>query len=171
MHNCSKKIHFLIIIQISKFHHRSISSLHFFMAGPTRGPRWYFSKWEIEENSPSRQDGIDANMETIQRRTYTVFQLQLGSRLGLTREAIARAIVYCHRFFLRRSLARNNIRTACMLLASGNAHDFHDHDIYDVVSTSYELIHKNEGTFLNADPRCILMNQEKNSILTAWGLC
>lgn len=45
------------------------------------GGRWYFSRKEIEENSPSRRDGIDLKKETYLRKSYCTFLQDLGMRL------------------------------------------------------------------------------------------
>lgn len=45
------------------------------------GGKWYFSRKEIEENSPSRQDGIDLKKETYLRKSYCTFLQDLGMRL------------------------------------------------------------------------------------------
>lgn len=45
------------------------------------GGRWYFSRKEIEENSPSRSDGIDLKKETHLRKSYCTFLQDLGMRL------------------------------------------------------------------------------------------
>ena len=43
--------------------------------------RWYMSRKEIEENSPSRRDGIDLKKETYLRKSYCTFLQDLGMRL------------------------------------------------------------------------------------------
>ena len=43
--------------------------------------RWYMSRKEIEENSPSRRDGIDLKKETYLRKSYCTFLQDLGIRL------------------------------------------------------------------------------------------
>ena len=43
--------------------------------------RWYFGRKEIEENSPSRLDGIDLKKETYLRKSYCTFLQDLGMRL------------------------------------------------------------------------------------------
>ncbi|KAF8390942.1 hypothetical protein HHK36_023242 [Tetracentron sinense] len=43
--------------------------------------RWYLSRKEIEENSPSRRDGIDLKKETYLRKSYCTFLQDLGMRL------------------------------------------------------------------------------------------
>ncbi|OVA07036.1 Cyclin C/H/T/L [Macleaya cordata] len=43
--------------------------------------RWYFSRKEIEESSPSRRDGIDLKKETYLRKSYCTFLQDLGMRL------------------------------------------------------------------------------------------
>lgn len=45
------------------------------------GGRWYMSRKEIEENSPSRRDGIDLKKETYLRKSYCTFLQDLGMRL------------------------------------------------------------------------------------------
>ena len=45
------------------------------------GSHWYLSRKEIEENSPSRQDGIDLKKETYLRKSYCTFLQDLGMRL------------------------------------------------------------------------------------------
>ncbi|PPS03761.1 hypothetical protein GOBAR_AA16897 [Gossypium barbadense] len=46
--------------------------------------RWYFSRKEIEENSPSRRDGIDLKKETYLRKSYCTFLQDLGMRLKVS---------------------------------------------------------------------------------------
>ncbi|KAL0389831.1 UNVERIFIED_CONTAM: Cyclin-T1-5 [Sesamum calycinum] len=74
------------------------------------GGRWYFSRKEIEENSPSRKDGIDLKKETYLRKSYCTHLQDLGMRLKVPQVTIATAITFCHRFFLRQSHARNDRR-------------------------------------------------------------
>lgn len=45
------------------------------------GGRWYFSRKEIEQNSPSRRDGIDWKKESYLRKSYCTFLQDLGMRL------------------------------------------------------------------------------------------
>ncbi|CAK9133484.1 unnamed protein product [Ilex paraguariensis] len=45
------------------------------------GGRWYFSRKEIEESSPSRLEGIDLKKETYIRKSYCTFLQDLGMRL------------------------------------------------------------------------------------------
>lgn len=45
------------------------------------GGRWYFSRKEIEENSPSKRDGIDLRKEAYLRKSYCTFLQDLGMRL------------------------------------------------------------------------------------------
>ncbi|KAJ0082251.1 hypothetical protein Patl1_11774 [Pistacia atlantica] len=48
------------------------------------GARWYFSRKEIEESSPSRRDGIDLKKETYLRKSYCTFLQDLGMRLKVS---------------------------------------------------------------------------------------
>ncbi|KAK7302073.1 hypothetical protein RJT34_12952 [Clitoria ternatea] len=43
--------------------------------------RWYMSRKEIEENSPSRKDGIDLKKDTYLHKSYCTFLQDLGMRL------------------------------------------------------------------------------------------
>ncbi|KAK4486719.1 hypothetical protein RD792_006779 [Penstemon davidsonii] len=76
------------------------------------GGRWYFSRKEIEENSPSRLDGIDLKKEAYLRKSYCTFLQDLGMRLKVPQVTIATAMIFCHRFFLRQSLAKNDRRVS-----------------------------------------------------------
>ncbi|MED6175890.1 Cyclin-T1-5 [Stylosanthes scabra] len=91
------------------------------------GSRWYFSRKEIEENSPSKNDGIDLKKETYLRKSYCTFLQDLGMRLKVPQVTIATAIIFCHRFFLRQSHGKNDRRVSlyifvinCLLLLLHN---------------------------------------------------
>lgn len=45
------------------------------------GGCWYISRKEIEDNSPSRRDGIDLKKETYFRKLYCTILQDLGMRL------------------------------------------------------------------------------------------
>ncbi|XVF40002.1 hypothetical protein PTKIN_Ptkin01aG0078100 [Pterospermum kingtungense] len=77
---------------------------------PEEVGRWYFSRKEIEENSPSRRDGIDLKKETYLHKSYCTFLQDLGMRLKVPQVTIATAIIFCHRFFIRQSHAKNDRR-------------------------------------------------------------
>lgn len=49
--------------------------------GLEEGGHWYMSRKEIEENSPSRRDGIDLRKETYFQKSYCTFLQDLGMRL------------------------------------------------------------------------------------------
>ncbi|XP_021312200.1 cyclin-T1-4 [Sorghum bicolor] len=79
------------------------------------------SRDEIERRSPSRRDGIDSALETRLRASYCAYMRCLGIWLGLPQTTIARAVVFCHRFFLHRYLAcqdRYLVATAALFLAA-----------------------------------------------------
>jgi len=42
---------------------------------------WYFTKDQIDNNSPSRRDGIDLKKENYLRKSYCTFLQDLGMRL------------------------------------------------------------------------------------------
>ncbi|XP_029129850.1 cyclin-T1-5 isoform X2 [Cajanus cajan] len=125
---------------------------------PEDGSRWYFSRKEIEEYSPSKQDGIDLKKETYLRKSYCTFLQDLGMRLKVPQVTIATAIIFCHRFFLRQSHAKNDrrtIATVCMFLA-GKVEET-PRPLKDVILISYEIINKK-------DPVAIMKIKQKDVI-------
>ncbi|XP_010275580.1 PREDICTED: cyclin-T1-3-like [Nelumbo nucifera] len=83
-------------------------------------PRWYFTRQELEDNSPSRKDGIDFKKEAQLRKLYCSFIHDLGKKLKVPQLTIAAALMLCHRFYLRQSHAKNEwqtIATVSMFLA------------------------------------------------------
>ncbi|KAL6493084.1 hypothetical protein OROGR_032843 [Orobanche gracilis] len=82
--------------------------------------KWYFTKEEIEEHSPSRKDGIDCEYESHLRQLYCSYLQELGMELKVPQLTIATAMIFCHRFYMRQSHAKNHWQTvsnASMFLA------------------------------------------------------
>ncbi|KAH0942916.1 hypothetical protein HID58_002553, partial [Brassica napus] len=105
--------------------------------------RWYFSREEIDNNSPSRQDGIDLTEETSLRKAYCSFLIDLGRRFKLDQVTVATAIVFCHRFFLLQSHAKNDkwiIAAVCMFLSAKV--ESTPVDLKTLIITSEEILHK-----------------------------
>lgn len=130
------------------------------------GSGWYFSRKEIEENSPSRRDGIDLKKEMYLRKAYCTFLQDLGMRLKVPQVAIATAIVFCHRFFLRQSHAKNDrktIATVCMFLA-GKVEET-PRPLKDVIVVSYEIIHKADPSAVQKIKQKEVYEQQKELIL------
>lgn len=133
---------------------------------PEDGSRWYFSRKEIEENSPSRRDGVDLKKETYLRKSYCTFLQDLGMRLKVPQVTIATAIIFCHRFFLRQSHAKNDrrtIATVCMFLA-GKVEET-PRPLKDVILVSYEMIHKKDPTAVQRIKQKEVYEQQKELIL------
>ncbi|GMH11384.1 hypothetical protein Nepgr_013225 [Nepenthes gracilis] len=132
------------------------------------GGRWYFSRKEIEENSPSRKDGIDLKKETYIRKSYCTFLQDLGMRLKVPQVTIATAIIFCHRFYLHQSHAKNDRRTvatACMFLA-GKVEET-PHPLKDVILVSYEIIHKKDPEAVQKIKQKEVYEKQKELILLA----
>ncbi|PIN10088.1 CDK9 kinase-activating protein cyclin T [Handroanthus impetiginosus] len=130
------------------------------------GGRWYFSRKEIEENSPSRRDGIDLKKETYLRKSYCTFLQDLGMRLKVPQVTIATAIIFCHRFFLRQSHAKNDrrtIATVCMFLA-GKVEET-PRPLKDVILVSYEITHKKDPAAVQRIKQKEVYEQQKELIL------
>ncbi|CAM0945725.1 unnamed protein product [Alopecurus aequalis] len=82
---------------------------------------WYFTREELEKLSPSRKDGITESKESEIRHLCCSFIRDVGIRLKIPQMTIATAIIFCHRFYLHQSLAKNGwqtIATVCIFLAS-----------------------------------------------------
>ncbi|VAI03663.1 unnamed protein product [Triticum turgidum subsp. durum] len=129
------------------------------------GGSWYFSRKEIEENSLSRKDGIDLK-ESYLRKSYCTFLQDFGMRLKVPQVTIATAIVFCHRFFLRQSHAKNDrltIATVCMFLA-GKVEET-PRPLKDVVLISYEIIHKKDPAAVARIKQKEVYEQQKELIL------
>ncbi|CAN7073508.1 unnamed protein product [Brassica oleracea var. botrytis] len=105
--------------------------------------RWYFSREEIDNNSPSRRDGIDLTEETRLRKAYCSFLKDLGRRFKLHQATVATAMVFCHRFFLCQSHAKNDkwiIAAVCMFLSAKV--ESTPVDLKTLIITSEEILHK-----------------------------
>ncbi|KAK9076038.1 hypothetical protein SSX86_004369 [Deinandra increscens subsp. villosa] len=130
------------------------------------GGRWYFSRKEIEESSPSRPDGIDLKKETYLRKSYCTFLQDLGMRLKVPQVTIATAIIFCHRFFLRQSHAKNDrrtIATVCMFLA-GKVEET-PRPLKDVILVSYEINNKKDPEAIQRIKQKEVYEQQKELIL------
>ncbi|XP_028768715.1 cyclin-T1-5 [Neltuma alba] len=130
------------------------------------GSRWYFARKEIEENSPSKKDGIDLKKETYLRKSYCTFLQDLGMRLKVPQVTIATAIIFCHRFFLRQSHAKNDrrtIATVCMFLA-GKVEET-PRPLKDVILVSYEIVHKKDPAAVQRIKQKEVYEQQKELIL------
>ncbi|XP_057453502.1 cyclin-T1-3-like [Lotus japonicus] len=130
------------------------------------GSRWYLSRKEIEENSPSKQDGVDLKKEAYLRKSYCTYLQDLGMRLKVPQVTIASAIIFCHRFFLRQSHAKNDrriIATSCMFLA-GKVEET-PRPLKDVILVSYEIIHKKDPAAVQRIKQKEVYEQQKELIL------
>ncbi|RHN48013.1 putative cyclin [Medicago truncatula] len=127
---------------------------------------WYMSRKEIEENSPSRKDGIDLKKETSLRKSYCTFLKDLGIRLKMPQITIATAVLFCQRFFLRQSHAKNDhriIATVCMFLAS-KVKESRCH-LRDIIFVSNEMIHEKDPAAAQKIKQKEVYEQQKELIL------
>ncbi|XP_058730623.1 cyclin-T1-3-like isoform X1 [Vicia villosa] len=127
---------------------------------------WYMSRKDMEENAPSRKDGIDLKKETYLRKSYCTFLQDLGMRLKVPQVTIATAVIFCHRFFLRQSHAKNDrrtIATVCMFLA-GKVEET-PRPLKDVIIISYEMIHKKDPEAAHRIKQKEVYEQQKELIL------
>ncbi|CAH9092962.1 unnamed protein product [Cuscuta epithymum] len=135
------------------------------------GRCWYLSRKEIDENSPSRHDGIDLKKENYLRISYSTFLQELGVALKVPQFTIATASVFCHRFFLRQSHAKNDwriISIACMFLA-GKVEET-PHLLRDVIVVAYKIIHAKNAEEAQRVKQKEVYQQKKELILQAEGV-
>ncbi|KAM7256610.1 hypothetical protein ACFE04_012351 [Oxalis oulophora] len=139
-------------------------------SGPTRGSLdrqgWYFTRKEIEESSPSRRDGIDLKKEAYLRKSYCTYLQDLGMRLKVPQVTIATAVIFCHRFFIRQSHAKNDrrtIATVCMFLA-GKVEET-PRGLKELIMVSYEIINKKEPDATQRIKQKDVYEQQKDLIL------
>ncbi|KAJ6811620.1 cyclin-T1-3-like isoform X1 [Iris pallida] len=134
--------------------------------GDRIGSSWYLSRKDIEENPPSRRDGIDLKKEAYFRKSYCTFLQDLGMRLKVPQVTIATSIVFCHRFFLRQSHAKNDrmtVATVCMFLA-GKVEES-PRPLKDVILVSYEIINKKDPVAVQRIKQKEVYEQQKELIL------
>ncbi|CAL5029919.1 unnamed protein product [Urochloa decumbens] len=106
---------------------------------------WYFTREELEKFSPSRKDGITESKESEVRQLYCSFIRDVGIRLKLPQMTLATAIMFCHRFYLHQSLAKNGwqtVATVCVFLASKTEDTPCPLD--HVVRVAYETMYKRD---------------------------
>lgn len=132
------------------------------------GDGWHFTKEQIDKFSPSRLDGIDAKKEANLRKSYCSFIKDIGVHFQLPQVAIATAIIFCHRFYMRQSHRTNDryiIGTACMILATkveevGLA-------LRDITMLSYEIRHKRDPTAAERIRQKECYEQQKQLVVMA----
>lgn len=132
------------------------------------GDGWHFTKEQIDKFSPSRLDGIDAKKEANLRKSYCSFIKDIGVHFQLPQVAIATAIIFCHRFYMRQSHRTNDryiIGTACVILATkveevGLA-------LRDITMLSYEIRHKRDPTAAERIRQKECYEQQKQLVVMA----
>ncbi|XP_060187300.1 cyclin-T1-3-like [Lycium barbarum] len=119
------------------------SSMHIHEKSESSTQRWYFTTEEIENHSPSTRDGIDYEKESHLRKLYCSFLQELGIELKVPQVTIATAMMFCHRFYMRQSHAKNHwqiVATVSMFLA-GKAEET-PRWLSDLVVVAYKLVYK-----------------------------
>eukprot|EP00897_Mesotaenium_endlicherianum_P005676 jgi/Mesen1/5136/ME000255S04112 len=132
---------------------------------------WYYTRQEIERDSPSRADGIKLKTETWLRRSYCTYLQDLGMRLRMPQETIASAIVFCHRFYLRQSHASNDrytIATICMFLA-GKVEET-PRPIKEIIITAHEIRHRRDSVAVERIKREAVFEEQKERLLAGESL-
>jgi len=102
---------------------------------------------ELEDWSPSRLDGINADVERLYRWSYCEFLKETGMKIKVPQLTIATAIVFCHRYFALNShkSVKNDrfmIATACLFLA-GKVEET-PKSLKDIVKAAFQVQYRNE---------------------------
>lgn len=127
---------------------------------------WYFTREELGKFSPSRKDGITESKESEIRHLYCSFIRDVGIRLKLPQTTLATAIVFCHRFYLHQSLAKNGwqtVATVCVFLAA-KVEDTPcplDH----VVTVAYETMYRRDSAAAQRIRQKYVFEKQKALIL------
>ncbi|KAJ8641358.1 hypothetical protein MRB53_018052 [Persea americana] len=127
---------------------------------------WYLCRREIEDNSPSKKDGIDLKKETQLRKLYCAFLQDIGMKLKVPQETIAAAMMLCHRFFLRQSHAKNEwqtIATVSMFLASKVEET--PRLLMDVIIVAYETMYRRDPVAAHRIKQKEVYEKQKERIL------
>ncbi|GFY86116.1 cyclin family protein [Actinidia rufa] len=94
---------------------RATPSVHMPIEPQCLTRKWYFSRKEIEDHSPSRNDGIEYEHEEELRKLYCSFLQELGMELNVPQLTIATSMMLCHRFYMRQSHAKNDWQTIAIV--------------------------------------------------------
>ncbi|KAK9129868.1 hypothetical protein Sjap_010355 [Stephania japonica] len=144
--------------------HKQGSSAH----NSTTHRSWYVSRKEIEEDSPSRRDGMTLALESGLRRSYSKFIQELGTELNLLDETKATATLYCHRFFLLKSHVKyenwRTIAAGCMNMACRVEKATPLRSEKDIVVASYQILRYYYPTSISVTKEMIDKQVEKVSI-------
>nr|XP_027094905.1 cyclin-T1-4-like [Coffea arabica] len=104
--------------------------------------KWYFTREEIEDNSPSRRDGISTKRSRNSRKLYCSYLQELAWSSKCPR-TIATAMLFLSSFYMRQSHAKNywqTIATASMFFASKAEET--PRWLSDLVVVAYKLANK-----------------------------
>ncbi|BFG17755.1 hypothetical protein CerSpe_040290 [Prunus speciosa] len=128
--------------------------------------KWYFTRQEVEDHSPSRRDGISLKKESQLRDSYCSFLQAIGMKLKVSQTTIACAMMLCHRFYMRQSHAKNGwqvIATASFFLAC----KVRDTPCFlkDVVVVAYDMVHKLDPSALQSIRQREVFNKQKELII------
>ncbi|KAK9113065.1 hypothetical protein Scep_020584 [Stephania cephalantha] len=130
-------------------------------------PKWYFSRSEIDDDSPSRKDSINLKTESQLRATYCSFLQDLGKRLNAPQATIATAMMLCHRFYMHQSHARNGwqtIATVSMFLACKAEET--PRFLRDVIMVAYGMLHRSDPAAAQRINHKDVYQRQKELILT-----
>ncbi|KAL3505325.1 hypothetical protein ACH5RR_035166 [Cinchona calisaya] len=130
--------------------------------------KWYLTKEEIEDHSPSRKDGITHKEESHLRKLYCSYLQELGMEFKVPQVTIATAMMFCHRFYMCQSHAKNywqTIATASMFLASKAEET--PRWLSDLVVVAYKLTNKWDPLAPQRIRQREIYDKQKETILLA----
>lgn len=124
-------------------------------------PCWYFDKSDLRK-TPSIQDGVPIETEARYRREATRFIFDMGSKLGLSHDTLATAVVFFHRFYVFHSFKKfpRYITSTCCLFLAGKVEET-PKKCRDLVKVARSLLPDAQFVQFGEDPREEVMTFEK----------
>ncbi|XP_076059288.1 cyclin K isoform X2 [Oratosquilla oratoria] len=127
----------------------------------TRMPSWYYEKRELR-STPSIQEGLTYEQETLYRREGARFILQVGNKMGLRYETMATGVVYFHRFYMFHTFQEfpRHVTACCCLFLAGKVEET-PKKCRDIIKTAKSLIDEQTWAEFGIDPKEEVMTLER----------
>ncbi|GAM28641.1 hypothetical protein SAMD00019534_118170 [Acytostelium subglobosum LB1] len=129
-----------------------------------------FTREDID-NSPSRRDGIDIEVEDTQRRYGVEIIQEAGLLLRLPQVSIVTSQIIFHRFYCRQSFKTFDVKNICMgvvFVAAKYTESLGGRRLRDVVNVFNYIFQKSEGTKAESlDTREVLYWRMKADVVDA----
>ncbi|KAL7639865.1 UNVERIFIED_CONTAM: hypothetical protein RMT77_009278 [Armadillidium vulgare] len=124
-------------------------------------PYWYYEKKELK-HTPSVNQGLSLEDETMYRREGARFILQLGNKMGLRYETMATGVVYFHRFYMVHTFQEfpRHVTACCCLFLAGKVEET-PKKCKDIMRHARSLVDDATWAEFGTDPREEVMTLER----------